>query len=73
MRSFDRSLVGCPYAPGASGSVVSEELVFMFEAMDVSIGVNLARLMAAREPLKAGLPSEPVFGMTPEAGLPKGW
>jgi hydroxymethylglutaryl-CoA lyase len=29
--------------------------------------------MAAREPLKAGLPGEPLYGMTPEAGLPKGW
>jgi hydroxymethylglutaryl-CoA lyase len=29
--------------------------------------------MAAREPLNAGLPGEPLYGMTPEAGLPKGW
>mgnify|MGYP000101848250 CR=1 FL=1 len=76
VRTFDSSLGGlggCPYAPGASGNVVTEDLVFMFEAMGVSTGIDLGKLMAAREPLKAGLPGEPVYGMTPEAGLPKGW
>lgn len=68
VRSFDSSLGGlggCPYAPGASGNVVTEDLVFMFEAMGVSTGVDLHKLMAAREPLKAGLPGEPLYGMTP--------
>ena len=76
VRSFDSSLGGlggCPYAPGASGNVVTEDLVFMFEAMGVRTGVDLSALMAARAPLKMGLPGEPVYGMTPEAGLPKGW
>ncbi len=76
VRSFDSSLGGlggCPYAPGASGNVVTEDLVFMFEAMGVTTGVDMGKLIAAREPLKAGLPGEPVYGMTPEAGLPKGW
>jgi hydroxymethylglutaryl-CoA lyase len=76
VRTFDASLGGlggCPYAPGASGNVVTEDLVFMFEAMGVTTGVDLARLFAARIPLQAGLPGEPVYGMTPEAGLPKGW
>jgi hydroxymethylglutaryl-CoA lyase len=76
VRTFDASLGGiggCPYAPGASGNVVTEDLVFMFEAMGISTGVNLARLMTAREPLQAGLPGEALYGMTPEAGLPKNW
>ena len=76
VRTFDSSLGGlggCPYAPGASGNVVTEDLVFMFEAMGITTGVDLERLMAARAPLQAGLPGEPVYGMTPEAGLPKGW
>ena len=76
VRTFDSSLGGlggCPYAPGASGNVVTEDLVFMFEAMGVSTGIDLAKLMAAREALKAGLPGEPIYGMTPEAGLPKGF
>ncbi len=76
VRTFDSSLGGlggCPYAPGASGNVVTEDLVFMFEAMGVSTGVDLNALIAAREALKAGLPDEPIYGMTPEAGLPKGF
>jgi len=76
VRTFDSSLGGlggCPYAPGASGNVVTEDLVFMFEAMGVSTGVDLVKLIAARAPLQAGLPGEPVYGMTPEAGLPHGW
>ena len=76
VRTFDSSLGGlggCPYAPGASGNVVTEDLVFMFEAMGIRTGVNLEKLLAARAPLMAGLPGEPVYGMTPEAGLPKGW
>lgn len=76
VRTFDASLGGlggCPYAPGASGNVVTEDLVFMFEAMGIRTGVNLQRLVAARQPLAAGLPGEPLYGMIPESGLPKGW
>jgi hydroxymethylglutaryl-CoA lyase len=76
VRTFDSSLGGlggCPYAPGASGNVVTEDLVFMFEAMGIHTGVDIEKLMAARELLMAGLPGEPVYGMTPLAGLPKGW
>ena len=75
-RTFDASLGGlggCPYAPGASGNVVTEDLVFMFEAMGIATGIDLARLIAARAPLQAGLPGEPLYGMTPDAGLPQGW
>jgi hydroxymethylglutaryl-CoA lyase len=76
VRTFDSSLAGlggCPYAPGASGNVVTEDLVFMFEAMGIETGVDLTQLMLARQALKDGLPHEPLYGMTPEAGLPKGW
>ncbi len=76
VRTFDASLGGlggCPYAPGASGNVVTEDLVFMFEAMGVCTGIDLAALFAARVPLQAGLPGEPVYGMTPLAGLPLGF
>jgi hydroxymethylglutaryl-CoA lyase len=76
VRTFDASqggLGGCPYAPGASGNVVTEDLVFMFEAMGVHTGVDLERLMAARDALAAGLPGEALYGMTPEAGLTKGF
>ena len=44
IREFDSSLAGlggCPYAPGASGNIVTEDLVFMLEAMGLETGVNL--------------------------------
>lgn len=44
----------------------------MFEAMGVPIDIDLDALIVARDALKAGLPGEPV-GMTPEAGLTKGF
>ena len=76
VRTFDSSLGGlggCPHAPGASGNVVTEDLVFMLEAMGVSTGVDLEKLILARDALQTGLPGEPLYGMTPEAGLPQGW
>ena len=76
VRTFDSSqagLGGCPYAPGASGNVVTEDLVFMFEAMGLRTGVDIERLLAARETLAAGLPGEALYGMVPPAGLPKGF
>jgi hydroxymethylglutaryl-CoA lyase len=53
--------------------VVTEDLVFMFEAMGVQTGVDIPKLIAARQALIDGLPGEPLYGMTPDAGLPKGW
>src|SRR5690349_11877688 len=76
VRHFDSSMAGlggCPFAPGASGNVITEDLVFMFEAMGVSTGIDLERLFEAREILIRGIPGEPVYGHTPLAGLPKGF
>jgi hydroxymethylglutaryl-CoA lyase len=76
VRTFDASqagLGGCPYAPGASGNVVTEDLVFMFEAMGVATGIDLDALLRARAVLAESLPGEPLYGMTPEAGVPKGF
>jgi len=76
VRHFDSSmggLGGCPFAPGASGNVITEDLVFMFESMGVPTGVDFDKLMQARQLLIAGIPEEPVYGHTPMAGLPKGF
>ena len=76
VRHFDSSmggLGGCPFAPGASGNVITEDLVFMFEAMGASTGIDLDKLFMARKVLAQGLPEEPIYGHTPEAGLPKGF
>jgi hydroxymethylglutaryl-CoA lyase len=75
VRTFDSSqggLGGCPYAPGASGNVVTEDLVFMFEQMGVRTGVDFDKLVAARAPLMTGLPGEPLYGLTPLAPWPPG-
>ena len=76
VRAFDSSmggLGGCPFAPGASGNVITEDLVFMFESMGVRTGVDLEKLFAARKVLVQAIPEEPVYGHTPLAGLPKGF
>lgn len=74
--TFDSSLGGlggCPTAPGASGNIVTEDLVFMFEAMGVSTGIDLDALMKCREIVSAALPDEELYGFTPRAGLPLGF
>jgi len=68
VRTFDSSqggIGGCPWAPGATGNVVTEDLVAMFEAMGVRTGVDLDALMRAREALAAGLPGEALYGYVP--------
>ena len=74
--TFDSSLGGlggCPTAPGASGNVVTEDLVFMFESMGVDTGIDLHALMATRDLVQAALPDEELYGFTPRAGLPLGY
>lgn len=76
VRHFDSSmggLGGCPFAPGASGNVITEDLVFMFESMGVDTGIDLNLLFKAREHLANAIPEEPIYGHTPLAGLPKGF
>ena len=61
---------GCPFAPGASGNIVTEDLVFMLQAMGYETGIDLKKLLAVRELVAAALPGEPLYGFTPDAGLP---
>ena len=74
--TFDSSLGGlggCPYAPGATGNIVTEDLVFMLEAMGLRTGIDIEALITAREVLLHGLPEEMIYGSLPEVGLPKGF
>jgi hydroxymethylglutaryl-CoA lyase len=76
VRSFDSSLGGlggCPFAPGASGNVITEDLVFMFESMGVDTGVDLDALLEARKLMVGAMPGEPVYGHMALAGVPKGY
>jgi hydroxymethylglutaryl-CoA lyase len=76
VRSFDSShggLGGCPYAPGATGNIVTEDLVFLLESMGLRTGIDLERLIEARTTLAAGLPGVELYGHVADAGLPKGF
>jgi hydroxymethylglutaryl-CoA lyase len=76
VRHFDSSLGGlggCPFAPGASGNVITEDLVFMFESMGIATGIDFQKLLAARELMVKAIPEEPVYGHMALAGLPKGF
>ncbi|WP_372781741.1 hydroxymethylglutaryl-CoA lyase [Litorivivens sp.] len=64
---------GCPFAPGASGNIVTEDLVFMLEAMGLKTGIDIEKLLAVRKLVQQALPDEEMYGFTPEAGLPKGF
>jgi hydroxymethylglutaryl-CoA lyase len=66
-------LGGCPAAPGASGKIVTEDLVFMLQAMGVETGIDLEKLLDVRKILAEALPGEPLYGFTPDAGVPKGF
>lgn len=74
--TLDSSLAGlggCPFAPGASGNIVTEDLVFMLDSMGIDTGIDLGKLLSVREILAAALPKEELYGFTPLSGLPKGY
>ena len=73
-RAFDASLGGlggCPYAPGATGNIVTEDLAFMLEAMGFTTGIDMDRLIAVRELVARSLPNVVQHGAIAKAGLPK--
>ncbi len=74
--TFDSSqagLGGCPYAPGATGNIVTEDLVFMLEAMGLRTGIDIEKLIAARSIILKGLPGEALYGHVQDVGLPNGF
>jgi len=76
VRNFDSTLGGlggCPWAPGASGNVVTEDLVFMFESMGVNTGIDIGKLIEVRQSAFAALPGAELYGHIAKAGLPKGY
>jgi hydroxymethylglutaryl-CoA lyase len=76
IRIFDSALGGlggCPFAPGASGNVVTEDLVFLLESLGLRTGVDIEALLAARRILAEALPDEPLHGNYARAGRPTGW
>jgi hydroxymethylglutaryl-CoA lyase len=74
--SFDSSLAGlggCPFAPGATGNIVTEDLVFMLESMGLRTGIDLEKLLRVRDLLARALPGEALYGYLPAAGMPLGF
>jgi hydroxymethylglutaryl-CoA lyase len=69
--TFDASLGGlggCPFAPGASGNLVTEDLVLMLNSMGLKTGIDLEKLLEVRKIVAEALPGEPLYGFTPDAG-----
>jgi hydroxymethylglutaryl-CoA lyase len=73
VRNFDSSLGGmggCPYAPGASGNVATEDLVYMLEEMGIDTGVHLPALVEAVG-VAERIVGRPLPGKLHQAGLPR--
>jgi len=65
-------LGGCPFAPGATGNVVFEDLVFLCESKGFATGIDIEKLVAVRAILRESMPNEPLYGGLARAGLPHG-
>lgn len=76
VRIFDSSMAGlggCPYAPGATGNIVTEDLVYMLESMGLRTGIDIEALFSIRELIAREIPDEILHGATYVAKLPKGF
>jgi hydroxymethylglutaryl-CoA lyase len=74
VRAFDASLAGlggCPFAPGATGNIDTEDTVFLLEQMGFDTGVDVEKLFALRCEVESWLPGERFSGAIARAGLPK--
>jgi hydroxymethylglutaryl-CoA lyase len=73
VRRFDASLAGlggCPFAPGASGNIVMDDLVFMLDSMGLRTGIDIDKLLHVREIVSRNLPGTQLYGAVAKAGLP---
>jgi len=74
VRRFDACLAGiggCPYAPGASGNVATEDAAYLFASMGVPTGLDVDALLALRAKVAQWLEGETLHGTLWRAGLPK--
>jgi hydroxymethylglutaryl-CoA lyase len=74
VRRFDASLAGiggCPFAPGATGNIVMDDLCFMLDSMGLRTGVDLEKLIAVRRIVRDALPDIEMNGSVARAGLPR--
>ena len=76
VRHFDASLAGiggCPFAPGATGNIVMDDLCFMLDSMGLRTGVDLEKLLQVREIVRETLPDIAMQGALARAGLPRNY
>jgi hydroxymethylglutaryl-CoA lyase len=64
-------LGGCPFAPGASGNINTEDTVYLAESLGFSTGIDIAALLELRRLVETWLPGERFTGGVARAGLPK--
>lgn len=76
VRRFDASLAGiggCPFAPGATGNIVMDDLCFMLDSMGLNTGVDLEKLLEVRRIVSETLPDIDMRGALARAGLPRNY
>ncbi len=64
-------LGGCPYAPGATGNIATEDLVFMLESMGIRTGIDMESLLQVSQFLHDAIKDVPIASHLYKAGLPK--
>ena len=63
-------LGGCPFAPGATGNVVFEDLAYLCERMGFATGIDIPALAVIRGILESEMPDETLFGALARSGPP---
>jgi hydroxymethylglutaryl-CoA lyase len=74
VRGFDASLGGlggCPFAPGATGNINTEDCVFLLESLGYHTGIDIEALVSLRATVESWLPGERFSGAIARAGVPK--
>lgn len=64
-------LGGCPFAPGATGNVVFEDLIYLCERKGFETGIDLEKLISVREIAAFEMLNEQLYGALPRAGAPR--
>jgi isopropylmalate/homocitrate/citramalate synthase len=73
VRGFDSALGGlggCPFAPGSVGNLNTEDLVYLLESEGLDTGIDLWRLLEARDLLRQALPRAQLHGRVAPSGIP---
>lgn len=64
-------LGGCPFAPGATGNIVFEDLVYLCHTKGIETGIDIDALKDVRSVPQETMPDEVLYGAIARAGLPR--